>query len=223
MRAQDATRTPHGPPPAAVARAGAVACALAAAGCATDRWIVSWDLDDERAIGFFDCTDPAAFAVRDGCLAILGDADHRPPHRSPRALAILRDVEFGDFDWTLEAQQTGPEYPHRDLVLVFGYRDPEHFCYAHLANRGDEHAHHVMLVDGADRRPVTTWRTAGVDWGEGWHRLRLSRSGEAVAVSFDGEVVLRAVAPRWRGRIGVGSFDDTGRFRRLCVSGQGAR
>jgi hypothetical protein len=114
------------------------------------------------------------------------------------------------------AQQTGREYPHRDLVLVFAYRDPAHFAYAHLASSADENAHHVMLVDGADRRPVSTGRTDGVAWGTGWHRLELRRRGEQVEVSFDGGApVLVGRVPAWRGRVGIGSFDDTGRFRAL--------
>jgi hypothetical protein len=36
-------------------------------------------------------------------------------------------------------------------------------------------------------------------------------------VTFDGELVLRGCVPPWRGRIGIGSFDDTGRFRDLVL------
>lgn len=202
-------------------RVAAVLSVLLLVGCTAQRWLLDWDLREPRALAFFDCTDPAVFTVHDGVLELTGPAAYDPPHRSPTALAIARGPDLGDFTLTVQAQQTGREYPHRDLVIVFGWRDPAHFVYAHLASRAEDTSHHVMLVDGADRRPVTTWRTDGVAWGEGWHDLRVVRRGTDVEVSFDGEPVLRATAPAWRGRIGVGSFDDTGRFRALALHGDG--
>lgn len=171
----------------------------------------------------WEFTDAAAFRwLADGgeCLELHGASGYRPPHRSPLALALLREPEFGDGVLRVQARQTGREYPHRDLVIVFGWRDPAHFAYAHLASAADANAHHVMLVDGADRRPVTTARTAGVAWGDGWHDLELRRAGARVEVSFDGVVVLAAEVPPWRGQIGLGSFDDTGLFRDLRVTGR---
>jgi hypothetical protein len=172
----------------------------------------------------FEFTDRAAFQITtaDGtpCLELFRDASYTPPHRSPKAMAIATSPEVEDFVLEVEAQQTGPEYPHRDLVFVFGWRDAAHFCYAHLASAADANAHHVQFVDAADRRPVTTWRSAGVAWGDGWHRIRVQRQGTAVAVEFDGATVLRGQVPAWRGRVGIGSFDDTGRFRELRVTGR---
>lgn len=153
-----------------------------------------------------------------GCLELFGPSRYQPPFRSPLALALVRDVEFLDFTFRVQARQTGREYAHRDLVFVFAYRDAAHFAYAHLASKGDENAHHVMLVDGADRRPVTTARTEGVAWGDGWHDIEIRREGAHVKVYFDGGApVMSAEVPEGAGRVGIGSFDDTGRFRRLRV------
>ena len=169
----------------------------------------------------WEFTDASAFRwVRDdatgkGCLELHAASSYRPPHRSPLAMAILREAEFGDFRLTVKARQTGREYAHRDLVFVFAYRDPAHFAYAHLASRADDNAHQVMLVDDAPRRPVTVERTAGVAWGDEWHEIEIVRAGESVEVWFDGESVMRATVPAWSGRIGLGSFDDTGRFSDL--------
>ncbi len=199
-------------------RRSAPALALAFAACVGG---VAGEGIDSSAMRRFAFTDPAAwrFCSEDGgCLELHRQSDYRPPHRSPLNLALLMDRDFGDFDLSVQARQTGREYPHRDLVLVFGHRDAAHFCYAHLASQADGSAHHVQLVDGADRRPVTTERSAGVEWGQGWHELRLQRRGGEVTVWFDGgEPVLRAQAPSWPGKVGIGSFDDTGRFRRLRI------
>ena len=59
---------------------------------------------------------------------------------------------------------------------------------------------------------------SGVDWGEDvWHRVRVERSltGGQIRVFFDDMTtpVLEAVDTTLeRGRIGFGSFDDSGRF-----------
>jgi hypothetical protein len=109
----------------------------------------------------FDFTDRAAWRLSDdggGSIEQFAQSRYQPPFRSPLNLALLRGAEFGDFDLVVRARQTGTEYPHRDLVLVFAYRDAAHFAYAHFASRADATAHHIMLVDGADRRPITTAR-----------------------------------------------------------------
>ena len=185
------------------------------------------DLSDPAALDLFEFTDIAAWRHASdgeiGCVELFAKSSYQPRYRSPLALAILRDQEFGDFDLTLRARSTSREYAHRDLCIVFAYRDADHYCYAHLATRGDQNAHHVMLVDGAPRRPVSTDRTQGVQWGDEWHDLRIMRRGRHVEVFFDGETVIVADAPPWYGRIGFGSFDDTGCFARLSVAeAQGA-
>lgn len=166
-------------------------------------------------------TDPAAFRwLDDGgpCLDLHAASAYQPPHRSPLAIAVLRAPAVGDCTLRVQARQTGREYPHRDLVVVFAHRDPAHFAYAHLASAADANAHHLMLVDGADRRPFTVERTGGVAWGDGWHEIVLQRRGRLVTVSFDGAPVLAGDGPDWPGCFGLGSFDDTGRFRGLQIS-----
>lgn len=198
-----------------------------AAGCAASpRWTAPYVIACDAAsdLAAFDFTDANAFrfatddATRGGCLELFQEAKYAPPFRSPLGLALLRGVEFGDGVMHVKVRQTGREYPHRDLVFVLGYVDPAHFVYAHLATKGDDNAHHLMLVDGAARRPVTTWRTEGVNWGDGWHDIELRRHEEHVEVFFDGARVLAGDVPAWCGRVGVGSFDDTGRFRDLVVT-----
>ena len=179
------------------------------------------DLSGPDALELFEFTDAAAWRRGTdggiGCVELFAKSSYQPQYRSPLALAVLREEEFGDFDLRVRARSTCREYPHRDLCIVFAYRDPDHYCYAHLATQGDQNAHHVMLVDGAPRRPVSTSRTEGVQWGDDWHDLEVRRRGRHVEVLFDGKVVIEADAPDWRGRIGFGSFDDTGCFADLEV------
>ncbi|MCR9244333.1 MAG: hypothetical protein NXI31_04825 [bacterium] len=151
-------------------------------------------------------------------LILAAKADYKPPYRSPYSLATLATPEFENFELTVEARSTKAWYGHLDLCLIFAHRDAAHYAYAHLAEKADPNAHQIMLVDDAPRRPVTTSRTQGVSWGEAWHRLRLVREGTSVEVFFDGERVMAGTVPAGAGRVGVGSFDDTGEFRNLVVT-----
>lgn len=176
-----------------------------------------YELDD------FDFTDPAAWRWSDGSLELVGGGSYEPPQRSPREIALLKDVEVGDFDLEVEALQTGRDYGHRDLCVFFGYQDPAHFYYVHLATTPDENACNVFLVDGAPRRRIAPIPDQGVDWGrDAWHRIRIERRIEpgTIRVWFDGVLVLEAIDRTFvRGRLGVGSFDDSGTFRRLNIRG----
>ncbi len=148
-------------------------------------------------------------------LELAGASKYTPPFRSPHSIALVRDLVLDDFTFTVRALQTGREYGHRDLCLILAWRDPAHYAYVHLASQPDDHAHNLFLVDGAARRRLGVVGTRGVEWGtDVWHDLRLEKEGARVRVLFDGAVALEvdtgtALAP---GRVGLGSFDDTGRF-----------
>jgi hypothetical protein len=199
-----------------------LAALAATAACAGVASRTALECVGPSALQRFTFTDRAAWRWYEslecsGWLELHAASAYEPEHRSPHSLAILDGAAFDDLELTVEARQTGREYPHRDLVLVFAYRDAAHFAYAHLASVGDESAHHIQLVDGADRRPVTTQRSGGVDWGNGWHTLHLRRTGTSVTVSFDGVEVLSGEVPAGPGKVGLGSFDDVGCFRSLRV------
>lgn len=187
------------------------------------------ELDTSSSIAGLEFTDPNCWSLgvddqRGPCLELREGCKYQPPHRSPLGLAVLRTPAVADFDLEVEARQTGREYPHRDLCIALAFTDADHFAYAHLASIGDANAHQVMLVDGADRRPVTLSRTKGVTWGDGWHHLRVQRRGHIVRVWFDEaqEPVLTGDVPLGAGCIGLGSFDDPGRFRALRLWGVGS-
>jgi hypothetical protein len=58
-------------------------------------------------------------------------------------------------------------------------------------------------------------RTEGTRWDDNWHRVKLVRDIESgsIEVFFDGKSIMTAVDKTFgNGRIGVGSFDDTGKF-----------
>lgn len=216
-----------------VARAIVAAAALAPFACMPGKGappgIVDLDLSAPEVLDRLVFTDAAAWRVaRDEdvpALELFGASDYQPPFRSPLNIALLREWEFDSFTLDVELKQTGRAYGHRDLCLFFGVQSAQRFYYVHLATTPDANAHNVFLVDGAARRNLLSPQAHGVDWGDRWHHVRLERDVDtgSIRVFFDDlkqpilEVVDRTLL---RGRVGVGSFDDTGRFRAWSILGE---
>lgn len=213
--------------------AGAGLLALAA-GCHAPSqpihiWELAYEQDFSSAEDFegFAFSDARAWRWSDGgeraALELYGASDYTPPFRSPRNIALLPGLEFGDFDMEVELLQTGRDYGHRDMCLFFGFESPERFYYVHLAPAPDQNAHNVFLVDGAPRRNLLEPQLRGVDWGvDVWHTVRIERRvvEGSIAVHWDGseQPILVAFDETidW-GRIGFGSFDDTGRVTAVRI------
>lgn len=199
-----------------------VAIALAAA-CTTT--VAAPDFADANSGSLFDFTDSNCWRIdaagNPPALELLSGTSYQPPFRSPLAIALLRGVEVGDFDLDVDVQSTSRDYGHRDLCVIFGWQSPSRFYYVHLAPAPDPNAHNVFLVADAPRRPLGPVSAHGVTWGEGWHHVRVERrAATGIAVFWDrqSEPILKANDATWmRGRIGLGSFDDTGRFANLRV------
>lgn len=182
-------------------------------------WSVVYEADftREAELEGYAFSDAERWRWHEGSLELLGQSDYAPPHRSPTSIALVPELELRDFDLEVELMQTGRAYGHRDLCLFFGFQDPAHYYYVHLATTPDANAHNVFRVDGAPRTNVAPVAAKGVDWGqEEWHRVRIERRVEAgtVRVFWDGGAtpVLEATDATFGwGRIGFGSFDDSGR------------
>lgn len=171
----------------------------------TDRWEAldpeGWKTAEEKGARFFRQFDK--------------QSKYKPPHRSPLHIALLRDLVVGDFQLTVRARSTCEDYGHRDLCLFFGYQDAAHFHYVHFGKKTDDHANQIFIVNGKDRVKVSTRTTPGTNWDDEWHTLRIERAVKtgAIDVFFDNMkepvMVAQDKTLTW-GRVGIGSFDDTG-------------
>lgn len=178
--------------------------------------------DFESGVDAWEMTDPSAWSIiedadRGHVLALEGASDYQPPHRSPHNIALVKDLEVKSFELTVDLKQTGREYGHRDLCLFFGHQDPGHFYYVHLASKADDHAHSIFIVNGAARTSIAESRTDGTQWDDSYHRVRIRRNvaSGAIEVYFDDMTapIMKATDTTFgAGRVGVGSFDDVGRF-----------
>lgn len=173
----------------------------------SDRWVM---------------TDPNAWAVEDESgnkvLHLKAQSAYEPPVRSPKNIARVKDLDVSDFVLEVRMKQTGKEYGHRDMCVFFGYTDPAHFYYVHMATKADEHANSVFLVNGEPRVSIADKRTDGTDWGQNvYHTVRIIRNTETgVILVFFNDMetpIMKAEDKTFlSGGIGFGSFDDTGKI-----------
>lgn len=174
--------------------------------------------------------DPAAwvFAKEDGqsVLTLKQQQNYKPTVRSPFNIAWLKTTDWKSFTLTVEGQLTKFDAGNNDLCIAFARQDDTRFYYAHLGEKADAIHHQIHLVNHADRRPITATRTEGSPWQPGrWHRLKVIHDTVTgkIAVYFDDmdKPVLTAQDKTLdHGWIGLGSFDDLGKFRNLEIRGE---
>lgn len=156
---------------------------------------------------------------------VAGKSSYKPPVTSPLNVALVKDVVVGDLEITADVQSTAGDYAHRDMCLVFGYQDPSHFYYVHLALRADDRANQVFIVNGAPRKKITVQGSAGTPWKSGWHKVRLVRRAAdgQINVYFD-DLQNPTMTARDKtfvaGRVGLGTFDDEGNWDQVRLSGR---
>jgi hypothetical protein len=155
---------------------------------------------------------------------ILRLATARGPLPGPR-----RPIEFALAD-TPDLRKVSVEGDMRplghSLMIVFAYRDPEHFDYAHLSiDTAREQSHHngiFHVYEGERVRISPTDGPAAFEATGHWQHVRLvwdGASGE-VRVTVDGKPIpaLHAVDLSLRsGRVGLGSFDETAEFKNIKI------
>ncbi len=136
-------------------------------------------------------TDPDAWKIIDAgawkAFSQFKQSTYKPPHRSPFNFALVKDVVVGHCVLEARVRSTARDYPHRDVCLIFGHRDPAHFYYVHFGQKTDDHANQIFIVNGADRTKISTKTTDGTKWNDDWHRVRVVRSAATgdIKVYFD--------------------------------------
>lgn len=185
--------------------------------------------DFEHGSEHWEMTDPAAWKVLEEngghVLALTGDSKYNPPVRSPKSIARIKDLTAGDFIFEAQVKQTSREYGHRDACLFFGYQDPTHYYYVHLATAADEHANSIFLVKGEPRVSIAKERTQGTKWDDKYHKIVVKRDAAAgkIEVFFDDmtkPVMVAEDKTFTSGGFGVGSFDDTEHFDNIRIWGK---
>jgi hypothetical protein len=176
-------------------------------------------------------TDPDAWKLveedGDHVYSQFQRSQYSPPVRSPHNMARVVDLGVSDFVLQAKMEQTGKEYGHRDMCIFFGYQDPSHFYYVHIATKADAHANSIFLVNGSPRVSIAQERTDGTDWSTGYHDVRIVRdtASGTIDVYYDdmSKPIMRAVDKTFLwGEVGFGSFDDTGNIDDVILWGKKA-
>lgn len=156
-------------------------------------------------------------------LAVGGPIGRNP--RRPVKFAILKDPCLIDFTLSVKLKKD-PTEEESDLIVVFAYQDKEHFYYVHLSNdTGDVSVHNgIFKVAGADRERIAGKGSRPTLPDSAWHHVTVvhDRLISTVRVYIDGESEPRFQAsnhPIPFGRIGLGSFNNSGMFDELHLDG----
>lgn len=155
-------------------------------------------------------------------LVLKKPSQYKPKVRRPFNMAWFGGAEFGSFTLTCEARLDVFNKGNNDVCIAFAGRGESEFYYAHLGKTADGVHLQVHVVNQADRKAITTNRAKTLPWKpDHWHPIKLVRdaSSGSIKVWFEDELVLEASDTTFgKGRIGLGSFDDLGSFRKLAVT-----
>ena len=109
--------------------------------------------------------------------------------------------------------------------MFFGFQDPAHFYYVHIAKRADDHANQIFIVNNAPRVKITKKGLSGTPWDDKWHQVKIVRQVKngKISIFFDDMKTPVMVAEdntfTW-GQVGIGSFDDTGNWDDIKLWGK---
>ena len=191
-------------------------------------WPVLFQDDFEKGADRWQPTDKNAWKIvkHDGTNAFhqYQQSKFKPPFRSPLNFALVKELTVGDFVFEAKALSTIKDYPHRDMCVFFGYQDPSHFYYVHMGKATDDHANQIFIVNGKDRVKISTSTTQGTPWDEKWHNVKIVRHVKdgSIKIFWDDmkTPIMTATDTTFAwGQIGVGTFDDTGMWDDVKISG----
>lgn len=146
-----------------------------------------------------------------------------PGPRRPIQFALAETPAFGRVTVTADVKPL-----RKSLIIVFGYRDEAHFDYAHLSTdtATAQPVHNgIFHVYGGERVRISPERGPAAFASSGrWYHVSLTYDADTgiVGVTVDGKEspALNAVdLSMGAGRVGIGSFDETGDFKNVIIKG----
>ena len=146
--------------------------------------------------------------------------------RRPQTFAIAGTKPFRRV--TVEAEVRRNQ---SSLIIVYAWQDESHFDYAHISvDTAEKQVFHngMFHIFGGERVRISALDGPGALPTKEWTPVKLVFDGDSgrCYVEVDGrrnpsldayDLSLR------QGRVGFGSFDETGDFRKVRISGQGVK
>jgi hypothetical protein len=148
--------------------------------------------------------------------------------RRPSQFALAETPAYASVTIEAEVRKEPKALRNRrnSIILVYTWQDKDHFNYAHLSDdNGQRSPHHngIFHVFGGDRARISSTQGPDTLTEERWYKVRLEHDGKHVRVWVDGETSPSFEACDYSlrsGRVGLGSFFDTGDFRRVKITGK---
>ncbi len=148
--------------------------------------------------------------------------------RAPTSWSVLETAGLSEFSLMGRFKcYTDPANDKRDLCVIFGFQDPEHFYYVHFS-ASSEGVHNIIgLVNGADRVKINRepeGRSVFRLKDKAWHAFKVTRDANGRIAAYLDDLAVPILtaedASLPPGRVGVGSFDDTGAFDDIVLRGR---
>lgn len=183
------------------------------------------DLARSKNIEQWDFDGTGSWRIDDRKLILSKAGVPSGPIRRPAALAIVKTKPLRRVSIQVDIRSTAPpDVARRDLDIIVGYEPPSRFYYIHLSATSDVVHNGIFLVNNADRVRIDSGKAKPLLTDSSWHRVRVERDGRSgrIAVYMDRSrtPALQATDTTIaRGRVGLGSFDDTGEFRNIVITG----
>jgi len=189
-------------------------CAIALAADSIDAFGHRWTVQNPA--------DWAIVSPTEISLKIPGTPPPGIPRR-PQKFAIAETEPFRKV--TIEAEIRRAK---RSLILVYAWQDKDHFNYAHISSdSAATQAHHngMFHVFGGERVRISALDGPASLPTQDWIPVKLVFDGDSgrcyVEVAGKRNPSLDAVDLSLRhGRVGLGSFDETGDFRNVKIKGE---
>lgn len=164
------------------------------------------------------------WSVENGVLRLLvkGEPPAGQPRR-PTKMALLNSRPYRKVTVEAEVKRNA-----RSLIIVYGWQDASHYNYAHMSSdaAATQAVHNGMFhVFGGERARISPLDGPASFETMDWTPVKLVFDGATghcyVEVNGKRNPSLEAddLSLRW-GRVGLGSFNETGDFRNVRVTGE---
>jgi hypothetical protein len=187
--------------------------------------VVKPNLENSDSLSQWELDGSGKWKISDGKLVLYEAGIPSGSIRRPSALALLKTKPLKNVTVEAEIKSTAPlDVIRRDLDIIISYESPSRFYYIHLSGVSDDVHNGIFLVNNADRRRIDSGVGKPLLYDSEWHYVRVEREGESgrieVYVDNSKEPVLKANDTTiYCGLAGIGSFDDTGEFRNIVITG----
>lgn len=166
----------------------------------------------------------ADWSVEDGTLRLR--VPGTPPKvypRRPTKYALLDSKPYRKVTLEAEVKRNG-----RSVIIIYAWQDDAHYNYAHISSdpASKVNVHNGMFhIFGGERVRMSPLEGPASLPKQDWTPVKLVFDGDSgrcyVRVSGKRNPSLEAIdlSLRW-GRVGLGSFDETGDFRNVRITGE---